>query len=345
MKPFAKILEVIRKIQGQRDVYTLREIYDEFDKGLHVQNILDKHSDLTLKSALYARAFYKANNPQKFKKRKLPILRALVDENIGIEHSVDGAAEVIGHATHITFEGLRTKKDSQIWAHARYKGFDFIITKDKACKPARNTLSTLDITRCAELRWKRELDQSGGVVTQLIREMPKIIHVPHDMPPVQIKNILRKHRERIFEIAEECVSPAIELTKGSAKPGKHFMEIYRGGDKEQIEELRNLRISALSDELGVNDLGPVSQKEISASLKKAIEHEISRELQNIHGRHGRILYLSMQVDIFDTHKYQYSGDLEKHAQAVERAKFGDKYAEPTHIRLERRRANQNLALA
>ena len=70
-KPFQTVLKIIRKLQNKRDIYTLREIYDEFNNGLHVQDILDRHRDLTLKSALYARAFYKANNPQKFKKRKL----------------------------------------------------------------------------------------------------------------------------------------------------------------------------------------------------------------------------------------------------------------------------------
>jgi len=342
--PLREIVRVIRYLRKDRDFYTLGEVYDEFDRNLTVQEIMDKNPDLSLKSVLYTRAFYKANNQESFLKRKWPVLSALVDENIAIEHSVEGAAEVIGSATHITFEGLRTQKDSKIWAHARFRGFDFILTKDRACKPSRSTIETLDITRCAELRWQRELEKSGGVVNNAIREMPKIIHVPHNMSPVRIKNILRKHQEKIFRINDECASPVIDLTKSNAKPGKHFMEIYRGGSKKQTEKLRDLRVSALMDELGISNLSQDSARELGASLKRAVEHEISVELHAVPGKNNKIVYLSKSTDNFDSRAYQYSGDIDKYREAVRRAETVNPYTIPTHERLKAIRLKGDRAL-
>jgi len=339
-------LRFIRFWGGVKDHYYLGEIYDEYCGGLIVDEVLDKYPDLTLKSALYAHAFYTANHPNQTLKRKHPVSKALVDENIAVEHSVHGAAEVLGKATHIVFEGLRTKKDSAIWVHAIVHGFDFIITKDKASKESRDTMETLDITRCAELRWRSALNQSGGVVTDAIRQMPKIIHVPHDMTPTQIKNLLRKQQRQIYAIDQECVSPVIDLTGKVAKPGKHFMEIYRGGDRTQTLELRDLRVDVLYNQLDMKQLEEADRKEIKASLKRAVEHEISVELSSVPGKIKKLLFLIDQVDNFNPHEYQYSGDFSKYHVAVKTAKMFDPCSMSSRERLARiRLGEQRYALA
>lgn len=344
--PLRETLRFWRIFNGRKDHYYLGEIYNEYRNGLTVDEVLDKYPDLTLKSALYSHAFYTANHPQQTSKRKHPVSKALVDENIAVEHSVHGAAEVLGKATHIVFEGLRTKKDSAIWVHALVHGFDFIITKDKACKESRDTMETLDITRCAELRWRSILNQNGGVVTDALRQMPKIIHVPHDMTPTQIKNLLRKQQRQIYAIDQECVSPVIDLTRKVAKPGKHFMEIYRGGDRSQTLELRDLRVDVLYNQLDMRQVEEADRKEIKASLKRAVEHEISVELSSVPGKTNKVLFLIDQVDNFNPHEYKYSGDFSKYHIAVKTVKIFDPCSMSSRERLERiRRGETRYALA
>ena len=39
-KPFQTVLKIIRKLQNKRDIYTLREIYDEFNKSPSIRPLV-----------------------------------------------------------------------------------------------------------------------------------------------------------------------------------------------------------------------------------------------------------------------------------------------------------------
>ncbi len=312
-----------RRLMNMRDHYTLGEVYRMFQEGNSVQDILADHKDLSLRAALIGRTFHSINNQGPKAWRAKDYLRTMIDENIDIEHSVDGGMESLGPTTHIAFRGLMGAKDLQLWGYLRANAFQILVTKDTAVKPSRDTKETFDITRCAILAWKRALKSNGGIVDDNIRALPKILHVPHDAPPSQIKNMLRKHKKQIADISEECVSPVIVVTKGKVKPGIHFFEIMADGFKKQTQELRDLRIGVLHHAFGLQDLAEDRQKEIIASLKRAVEHEISVELEPRGDHNNKVVYLHHAVKKFDPENYRFSGDSDKYLRQVERAKAGD----------------------
>jgi hypothetical protein len=198
----------------------------------------------------------------------------------------------------------------------------------------------MDITRCAILAWKRALKVNGGVVDSHIRSLPVIIHVPHDAKPAQIKNLLRKHRDSIHDIYEECVSPVIILTKGKVKPGVHFWEITGDGFKKQVERLRDMRVEALIHQFEIHGIEEVNYKKIRATLKRAIEHEIATELKPIAGHNERVIYIHRAEKSFVAQEYQYSGPIEKIKDAIDRAAKASIIAPTPTDRLREKRQPQ-----
>lgn len=316
-------VRLTRQLYGMRDHYTLGDVYRMHDAGQNVQDILSDNEGLTLRAALLGRTFHLIHNEGPKVWHAKNYLRTMIDENIDIEHSVDGGMQSIGPTTHVAFKGLMGAKDLKLWGYLRGNAYQILVTKDSAVKPSRNTKETFDITRCAILAWKRALTNNGGVVDDNIRALPKILQVPADAKPSQIKNMLRKHKEQIANIHDECVSPVIIMTEGKVKPGIHFFEIMAGGFKKQTEALRDLRLSALSDEFEVDRVPELRRKEIVASLKRAIEHEISVELQPVGDHNNRVVYLHNAVKKFNPHTYKFSGDSEKYIQQVRDAEKGD----------------------
>ena len=325
---------------GLRDNYTLGDVYRMFQSGQNVQEILDNHPDISMRAVLIGRTFYNLQNPQVNASKLKRHLRVMIDENIDVLHSVDGGMASFGRTTHVAFAGLMGAKDTRLWGYCRAHGINILVTKDKTVNLSRNTKETMDITRCAILAWKRAMKENGGIVDDNMRMMPVILHVPHDATPTQIKNFLRKHQETILDIYDERVSPVIELSKGKVKPGIHFMEILGGDLKKQSERLRDLRVEVLMSNFDLKLLLSKQIKEKYARLKRAVEHEISQELQPIQGHNNKIVYLNEAEASFDPLTYNHSGPMDKIQDAYERAVIGDHLSIPIQDRLAARRAQK-----
>lgn len=343
--PLARLwLKFWRQISNKRDHYTLGDVYRMFMDGKTVQEIRDDNSDLTIRAALIGRCFYMIHNVSRAAwQSPKRYLKTMIDENIDIDHSVEGGIQALGPTTHVAFEGLVGQKDLRLWGRLRAQGHDLLITKDRAVKTSRNTPETRDITRCAIMAWQRRLRVNGGVVDDHIRSLPVIVHVPHDASPSQIKNMLRAHRNSIFDIHDERVSPVINLTKGKAKPGIHFFEILGGDLKHQIAALRNKRVDVLCDRLNIGTVtDPKREKEIRASLKRAVEHEISQELKPLSDHNAKVEYLFRGALAFYPDAYEFSGNSQYYLRVVEKSKIPDPMSLPLQERLRRRKELPHL---
>ena len=335
-------LKFSRRLSNQRDHYTLGDVYRMFADGKKVQNILDENPDISMRATLIGRTFYMIHNTEQNKSHPGHRLKSMIDENIDIEHSVEAGIQTLGPTSHVAFEGLMGAKDARLWGRLRAGNYRLLVTKDSAVKPSRNTRDTLDITRCAILAWQRALKLSGGIVDENIRSLPVIVHVPHDASPSQIKNMLRKHKRQILNIFDEKVSPVIKVTKGKAKPGVHFFEIMDGGFKNQVNELRDLRVKVLENTFEIKRVQPLRRKEIIASLKRAVEHEISSELEPLGEHNNKVVYLHRAVKLFNPTTYSYSGDNYAYKREVSSAERGDIFSVPLTDRLESYKLNKSL---
>ncbi len=215
-----------RILNGLPDQITLGEVYDAFEDGKTFDQILNDIVEISPQSVLLGRAFYMAANPAGYSvSRDRQYLRVLCDENSDPRALTDGAREVFGYASHTSFEGLTGQPDSKVWSKSSGK-FNLIVTKDRAVKKSRDTMDTIDLTRCALLRWKHALKYRG----EIPRELPVLLHVMDaEASGSKIKNLLRKHKQSIFEIYEERVSPVIELYDHKVNPGitgAEILEIY-----------------------------------------------------------------------------------------------------------------------
>jgi hypothetical protein len=223
---WAYLIKQERKMTGKSDHITLGQVYDAFESGQTFDEILDEIDGISPQSILLGRAFYMATNPMGYAGRKQQYLRILCDENGDERALTDGAREVFGYASHTSFEGLTGQPDSRVWSKSSGK-FNLIITKDKAVKKSRKSMETIDLTRCALLRWKYAVKYRG----ENPRELPVLLHVmDHEASGGKIKNLLRKHKQAIFEIYEERISPIIELHDHKVCPGITGAEILEKYD-------------------------------------------------------------------------------------------------------------------
>lgn len=332
-----------RRFLGFVDHYTLGDVYRMFERGQDVQGILNNYPDVSMRAVLIGRTFYNLHNPQACISKLNRILKVLIDENIDILHTVDGGMQTLGYTSHLAFAGLMGAKDARLWGYCRARGINILVTKDRTVNLSRKTKDDMDITRCAILAWGRAMKKNGGIVDENMRMMPVILHVPHDATPTQIKNLIRKHQKTIFDVYDERVSPVIELTKGKVKPGIHFMEILDGDLKFQSTKLRDLRVDTLIANFDLTLLPYNEIKEMTATFKRAVEHEISTELQHIEGRNNRIIYINDAEKSFDADTYNYSGPMEKLHDAYLRVITGDPLLRPIEDRLEDMRAKKKAA--
>lgn len=281
--PYQQIFtRLMRAWTGQRDHITLGEVYRAIADDKTFPEIQDEIPDISSKTILLARAFYSAVNPNgAHMHHRRQYLRVLCDANIDESYATDGARDVFGYASHINFEGLTHAKDSKIWAVASGK-FNLIITKDCAVKPTLKTMDTIDLTRCVLLRWKGMLKVNGGVVDAGIRALPVLIHIRDaDLSGRQIRNLLRKHRDAIFEIYDERVSPVIEVGRNQVKPGVHFLDLIEGGTKKRVTSLRDRIVQDVTDTLFGRILHTDSTPHTKAIVKRAVEHHISDEMSRL----------------------------------------------------------------
>lgn len=216
-----------RLIDNKKEYITLGEIYDAFDAGLTFDQVLHEIKSITPQSALLGRAFYMANNPEGYSSlRNKQHLRVLCDENCDERAVTDGAREVFGYASHTSFDELTGQPDSKVWVHSVGR-YDLIVTKDKNEKKSRKAMEKIDLTRCATLRWFYFLKEHGIVP----RHFPVMLHVmDHEATGPQIRNMLRKHRDSIFEVWEERSSPIIEMDARKVVPGKTAADILEQYD-------------------------------------------------------------------------------------------------------------------
>jgi hypothetical protein len=344
-KPFKLLTKILRQLRKEKDYITLGDVYRLFEQGHSVQGILNKHPTIEMRTVLVGRTFYKVSHPNHFVQNKRPEIKCMVDENIDLPHTVDAGMELFGKTTHPVFEGLMGAKDARLWGNLRARGIHVLITKDRAVKNGNKTKETLDITRCAILAWSRVLKKNGGVVDDEIRRLPVILHVPADARPTQIKNMLRKHATSIREIYEERVSPIISVTKGSAKPGQHFLEILHEGFKNQTRSLRDKRLNAWVSRIDFSGIAEEEAKREINGMKRAIEHEISQELKSFHGVNAKVVQLDNLDKNFDPQKYCYSGPIQKFEKSVERARLASNQNRPIEERLIAYKRNKASSLA
>lgn len=278
------ILQVLeRSANGDPvSVITLSDIYNAFAQDMTFPDIQEHFKSVNNKTVLLGRAFYMAVNPEGYSRRKHQYLRVLCDANIDESYATDGARQVFGYASHINFEGLTHAKDSRIWACANGQ-FNMILTKDKAVKKARKSMQDIDLTRCALLRWKHVLKMNGGRIDDGITGMPVLLHVmDSSLKGYDITRLLRKHRNTIYEIYEERISPVIELYKHKAVPGLHFAEIIKMG-QVNYEERHRRDVWATDWLRKIESLRGAGKRPLSAddivhirkTLKRAAEHAIS----------------------------------------------------------------------
>lgn len=281
------ILQVFDRDQDNNPInyVTLSEIYNAFAQGFTFPDIQDRYQGINHKAILLGRAFYMAANPEGYSRRHQQNLRVLCDANIDESYATDGARQVFGYASHINFENLTHAKDSRVWAYANGR-FNMILTKDKAVKKLRKSMDTIDLTRCALLRWKYMLKTNGGRITDGITNMPVLLHVMDStLKGYDITRLLRKHRNTIYEIYEERVSPIIELHKHKAVPGIHFAEIMKMGEVSYEERTRRdvwadewmHKIEAMRGKDKKTPLSPDDIVRIRKTLKRAAEHAISMD--------------------------------------------------------------------
>lgn len=278
------ILQVLERDHDNNPVnyVTLSDVYNLFSEGLTFPDIQDYYPGINHKTILLGRAFYMAANPEGYSRRKQQPLRVLCDANIDESYATDGARQVFGYATHINFENLTHAKDSKIWAAANGR-YNIILTKDKAVKKMRKSMESIDLTRCALLRWKHILKMNGGVIDDGITNMPVLVHVmDSSLKGYDITRLLRKHRDTIYEIYEERVSPIIELHKNKAVPGMHFPEIMQMGSISfEARERRDVWVSDWLNKIEAmrgsqkRPLSAQDMKHITKTLKRAAEHAIS----------------------------------------------------------------------
>jgi len=271
------------KANNPTDYVTLSEIYNAFAEGMTFPDIQDYYNGINHKAILLGRAFYMAMNPEGYSRRHQQNLRVLCDANIDESYATDGARQVFGYATHINFENLTHAKDSRVWAYANGR-FNMILTKDKAVKKMRKSMESIDLTRCALLRWQYILKNNGGCINDGIINLPVLLHVMDaSLKGYDITRLLRKHRDTIYEIYEERVSPIIELHKHKAVPGVHFAEIMKM-DKVSFEERqrRDVWVDSWMHKIesmrGRDKKPPLRQEDIvriRKTLKRAAEHAIS----------------------------------------------------------------------
>lgn len=335
--PFKRQLtRVKRRMQGRKDFYTLGDIYRMYCDGNNIQDILRDHPKLSLDAILIGRAFFAYKHPIRFKNRKLAPLRVMFDENIGVKHTIEGGMQVFGYATHVSFEGMVGAKDARLWGFLRARNIDILVTKDKAVNIGRNTKDTLDITRCAQLSWGRALKNNGGVVDKTIRQMPLILHVPHNASVTEIKNLLRKHQHTIREMFDERVSPVISVTKGKAKHGIHFFEIMSDGFKKKSDGLRDQRLDAILTRFDISAISMLEEGKLRARMKRCIEHEISQELKYRHDGRDKIIHLKEMEDSFNPLTYNYYEGNEVIANLIAAAIHYERARKPAWERYGRR---------
>ncbi|PCI01472.1 MAG: hypothetical protein COB76_01350 [Alphaproteobacteria bacterium] len=256
----------------------LSRVYNALSENKTFPEIQDEIEGITPKSILLARAFYMAANPVQPTGRRQQYLRVLCDANIDESYLTDGARQIFGYATHTNFDGLTDAKDSQVWARSCGR-YNLIVTKDSAVKESLKTMDTIDLTRCALLRWKTVLKNNGGQIDETLRNLPVLVHIKDSrLKGHEIKNLLRKHRNTIFEIYDERVSPVIEVSKNTAKPGIHFLELMEGGTKERAKKLRDTWVDVIEGEWfkGYRDQG--NFKHVRAMIKRVVEYHIGEEL-------------------------------------------------------------------
>lgn len=271
---------ISRHISGKRDVITLKDVYNAFAANKTFPEIQEEFENITPKTILLGRAFYMAANPNEYAHRRQQYLRVLCDANVDASYLTDGARQVFGYATHIDFEGLTDAKDSRIWARANGR-YNLIVTKDKAVKKSRKSMAQIDLTRCAILRWKYILQSNGGIVDDGIRGLPVLVHVMDArLKGHEIKNLLRKHRDTIFEIYDERVSPVIELHRDKACPGIRIPDIL--GQKLNIieRERRDILVAGWLNKVyafhagGEVKLSAEQREHIVKTLKRAADYAV-----------------------------------------------------------------------
>jgi len=227
---------------------------------------------IPLPKLLHARSFFASQYPELYNPHFSDNFKVLVDENLDPHFVTDGARRAFGQAVHVSFVDLDTESDLEVWKYACANQFNLIVTKDRAEVKGRKHL---DLTRCATLTWKWDMQMHNGLVSDRLRNRPRILQVMNaSMSGQDISASLIAQNRSIAEIFEECISPKIELGKSYVRPGESFLEIMNGKISPELEQ----KITKYTDKLVQNtdtlQLNSIAFK----GFKRAVRNEVMLEM-------------------------------------------------------------------
>lgn len=256
-----------------KDVVKLSDVYSELALGQTLQNIRKKFPNVPRKKLLFARAFFAAVNPDAYQQASIRPLRILCDENVDNHHVVDNARRIFGYATHVSFVGLATEKDIDVWKYAVKNKIDLIVTRDCAMVRERKTI---DLTACAHQSWQWRSNANPDFSHQHFSRMPRILHVKGvKLDGIKIAKHMSIHARQIVEIFEEATSPTIELYADKVKPGKHFLEFIEEGLFERQRRMRDEIVDDIIESIPFLKLDFLGEHKNSLNmLKRIVEHEM-----------------------------------------------------------------------
>lgn len=110
------------------------DVADIVSKHRYKQLIRKRYPHLNNRAVAKARSFYNARYAPKRPRASLPVMRALMDENLSNKFLLS-AQKRFGFASSNFIENLIGKKDDYVWNHAVVQGYDFIISRDTRNRP------------------------------------------------------------------------------------------------------------------------------------------------------------------------------------------------------------------
>lgn len=254
-------------------------------------------------SLLHARAYFASQYPDLYKPHYPNEFKVLVDENIDPHFATDGARRAFGEAAHVSFHDLSKQTDLEVWKYACANKFNMIVTKDRAVVPSRKHI---DLTRCAELKWKWRLQVNNGNVDTYLRQLPRIAHIRNaSASGREIAVMLMTQKENIAEIYEEAVSPNIEISSNGVTSGKDYLEILYGRRNAKLESRISMHTDIILEEMELEHLDKNKRKRIRETVRNLVKLRMGGDFSKIPFRHDEKVALCEKLTLsFDVEQVE-----------------------------------------
>ncbi len=197
---------------------TVDDVLTALDEGLDHQAILDRFEGLQRRDIDLCRSIAVHHMPHRPEHRKNKGgVKILLDENIGhsiIPRILNARAEF----SHISFHGLTSAMDRDIYAYAENNNFSVIITND------RDFLSLTEIAVLRRLTKTGSFDQWEG------ETLPFIAHVSQDvLGSGQVEKIIAPRLQNVLHEAAQTPRRIawLQMASNSLREGPDARGIYR----------------------------------------------------------------------------------------------------------------------